>query len=135
MMDDLHRWIGISIVGAFAAIWVYAAIARTFRRRQVGRAFWGLLYYSETVLVVQIVVGIVLLIMGHRIPTAGFQWLHYIYGSVFPLLAVIVGRLYSLRRGDADRPYEYVPIGYGAFVAFGLTARALMTGDPTIMGG
>lgn len=134
-MDTLHRWIGISIVAAFGILWVYAAIARTFRREQVGRTFWGLLYYSESVLVIQIVVGVVLLFMGRRIPTAGFQWLHYIYGSVFPLLAVILGRLFSLRRGDAERPYEYVPIGYAAFVAFGLTARALMTGDPTIMGG
>lgn len=132
-MASFHRWIGISLVVAFLLLSIYGGLARLFRREGLGRPFWGLLYYTETVLVIQIVVGVVMLFMGRRVPTAGLQWLHYFYGSLFPLVAVIGGRMYSLRRRDADRDYEYVPIAFAALIAFGLTFRALTTGDPAIL--
>ncbi len=46
------------------------------------------------------------------------------YGSIFPLIVLVAGRLYSLRRDE----YDYVPVAVGAIVAFGLTLRALQTG-------
>ncbi len=119
-MDTVHFYVGASIVVAFLVIAVYGGLARLFRRRVLGKPFWGLLYYTETVLVVQIVLGILLLVSGNRVG----NWLHYVYGSLFPLIAVVAGRLYALRRED----YDYVPIALGAFVAFGLTTRAFMTG-------
>lgn len=122
MIGAIHRYIGISIVVALLYLAVYGLIARIARREEVGRPFWGVLYYTETVLVIQIVVGIVLLVMGRRIGR-GFD-LHYLYGSVFPFLVLLGGRLYSLRRESRD----YVPIALGGFIAFGLTSRALMTG-------
>ncbi|MGH3442533.1 MAG: hypothetical protein ACRDUY_10945 [Nitriliruptorales bacterium] len=122
-MAPLHGYVGWSIVIAFALLTVYGTTARLTRRESLGRPFWGLLYYSETVLVIQVVLGVVLLLLGRRIGAGGFH-LHYVYGSVFPLIVLVAGRLYALRR----EVYDYVPITFGAFVNFGLTARALMTG-------
>lgn len=123
MIGSIHTIVGFSIVIAFALLTVYGTGARLVRRTSLGRLFWGLLYYSETVLVIQIVLGVVLLLLGRRIGAGGFD-LHYVYGSVFPLIVLVAGRLYALRRDE----YDYVPITFGAFVSFGLTARALMTG-------
>lgn len=119
-MDTVHFYVGASLVVGFLVIAVYGGLARLFRRRVLGKPFWGLLYYSETVLVVQIVLGILLLVRGQRVG----DLLHYVYGSLFPLIALVVGRLYALRREE----YDYVPIAFTAFVAFGLTTRAFMTG-------
>lgn len=119
-VETAHFYIGASIVLAFLLVAGYGGVGRLFRRRQLGRPFWGLIYYAETVLVLQVVLGVVLLVTGHRVP----QWLHYVYGSIFPLLVVLAGRLYSLRREE----YDYVPVAVGALVAFGLTLRAFMTG-------
>lgn len=125
-MSLVHRYIGWSIVIAFGLIVVYGLGARIARREPLGRPFWGLLYYTETILVIQIIVGIVLLFMGRRVGT-GFD-LHYLYGSLFPLIAVIGGRIYNLRWDEEGRRFAYVPIVFGALIAFGLTVRALMTG-------
>jgi heme/copper-type cytochrome/quinol oxidase subunit 4 len=125
-VTTLHLYIGWSIVIGFIVLAVYGLVARLAKRDEVGRPFWGLLYYTETVLVIQIVVGLILLFMGRRVGT-GFD-LHYFYGSLFPLIAVIVGRLYTIRRENDERAYPYVPIALAAFVAFGLTSQALMTG-------
>ncbi|MDQ3931816.1 MAG: hypothetical protein M3252_03125 [Actinomycetota bacterium] len=119
-MPAFHFYLGASIVVAFLVISAYGGLARLFRRPGLGRLFWGLLYYSETALVVQIVLGILLLLGGNRVG----DLLHYVYGSLFPLIALVVGRLYALRRED----YDYVPIAFATFVAFGLTTRAFMTG-------
>lgn len=123
MITTAHLYIGISIVAALLYLAVYGTVARVAGRHEVGRPFWGVLYYTETVLVIQILAGIVLLFMGRRVGGAGFD-LHYVYGSVFPFAVILVGRLYALRRDDRD----YVPIAWAGFIAFGLTARALMTG-------
>lgn len=122
-MGVLHLYVGWSIVVAFALLTVYGTGGRLLRRERLGRPFWGLLYYSETVVVIQVVLGVGLLLFGRRVGGSGFH-LHYVYGSVFPLIALVAGRLYALRR----EVYDYVPITLGAFVSFGLTVRALTTG-------
>lgn len=122
-MTVAHRFIGLSIVVALVYLAVYGLVGRVAGRHEVGRPFWGVLYYTETVLVVQIIAGIVLLFMGRRVGGSGFD-LHYVYGSVFPLLVILVGRLYALRRDDRD----YIPIAWAGFIGFGLTFRALQTG-------
>lgn len=124
-MLTAHRWIAISIIAAFLLLAVYGGIARLSRRAAVGRPFWGLQYYTETVLLVQVGVGLFLLVTGHRVPAGGLNWLHYLYGSLFPLIAVLWGRLASLRRAGR---YDYAPVTFAAFVSFGLTLRAAMTG-------
>jgi hypothetical protein len=122
-MQAVHQIVAYAIVAAFALLAVWGLVARILGREDAGWPFWGLLHYTENVLLVQIAIGVILLLLGRRVGGPGFQ-LHYVYGSVFPLIAVIGGRLYGLRREE----HEYVPVAFGAFVAFGLTARALMTG-------
>lgn len=123
MIAIAHRYIGISIVVALLYLAVYGVVARIAGRHEVGRPFWGVLYYTETVLVIQIIAGTILLFMGRRVGGSGFD-LHYLYGSLFPFVVILGGRLYALRRDDRD----YVPIAWAGFIAFGLTTRALMTG-------
>ncbi|MDP9022320.1 MAG: hypothetical protein M3N57_06400 [Actinomycetota bacterium] len=125
-MVTAHRYLAISIIAAFLVVAVYGGLARLLRRPQVGRPFWGLQYYTETVLLVQVVVGVVLLVIGHRVPSGSLNWLHYFYGSLFPLIAVVAGRIGAIRREGAG--FDYAPVALGAAVAFGLTLRAAMTG-------
>ncbi len=123
MIATIHLYVGVSIVVGLLYLAVYGLGARIGGKHEVGRPFWGVLYYTETVLAIQILVGIALLFMGRRVGGSGFD-LHYVYGSVFPFIVILVGRLYALRREDRD----YIPIAWAGFIAFGLTARALMTG-------
>jgi hypothetical protein len=50
-------------------------------------------------------------------------WLHYLYGSMFPLVAIVGGRIAGLRRESR----EYVGLAWGSFFALALTLRALQT--------
>ena len=118
-MGLLHRIVGFAIVGAFLVLAVWGAVLRVRGRDAASWRFWALLHYTENVVVAQAVVGLILLVLGRRQPV-----LHYFYGAVFPLVVVVVGRLASLRREERD----YVPIAFAAFISFGLTLRALMTG-------
>ena len=118
-MNTAHLFLGWAVVVSFLVLAVYGLVARLSKREKVGRPFWGLLLYLENALVLQLIVGIVLLVMGGR-----RHWLHYVYGAAFPAIVVVTGRLLSMRRETRD----YVPIAWAAFVAFGLTTRALMTG-------
>lgn len=123
-MSLAHRILGFAIVGAFLLLALWGLVLRLAGREQAPRAFWAIQHYTENILVLQVLVGLVLLAMGRRVVGGSLVWLHYLYGSVFPLIAVVAGRIAGLRR---DRR-EYVALAWGALVAFGLTARALMTG-------
>jgi hypothetical protein len=125
VVTTIHLYIGWSIVIAFVFLSIYGLVARIARRPSLGRPFWGVQYYTETVLILQVITGIVLLVMGHRVGV-GFDR-HYFYGSLFPLVAIVVGRLYTLRRENAERAYPYVPLAFADFICFGLTAQALHT--------
>ena len=119
-MNTAHTVIGVAVVAAFLVLTVWGLAAKVTRREKVGDGFWRVLVYTENVLALQIVVGIVLLIVGRR---AGDP-LHYVYGAIFPIAVDVAGRIASLRRESQD----YVPIAVASFFAFGLTTRALMTG-------
>jgi hypothetical protein len=123
-LDTFHRWLGIAIVAALGLIGLFGLVLRIAGRDEAPRLFWGLQHYTENVLVVQVVTGLILLFMGRRVVGGPLVWLHYLYGSLFPLIAIVGGRIAGLRREDR----EYVGIAWGAFFAFGLTTRALMTG-------
>lgn len=124
MLATIHQWVGISIVAAFVVLMLWGAGLRIFRRPEAPVLFWGIQHYTENVLLLQTVLGLVLLVMGRRIVGEPFAWLHYFYGSLFPLIAVVGGRIAAMRREERD----YVGLTWGALVAFGLTARALMSG-------
>lgn len=123
-MSVAHRWLGFAIVIAFLVLAVWGAVLRLLRRDDAPTAYWALEHYTENVLIVQTVIGVVLLLMGRRVAGDELVFLHYFYGSLFPLIAVVGGRIVSLRREQHD----YVGLAWGAFFAFGLTTRALMTG-------
>jgi hypothetical protein len=120
----LHRVLGTLIVALFLVIVVTGLVLRVLGRRETPAGLWAVQHWTENLLVVQTVVGVVLLLMGRRAVGDGIPWFHYLYGSLFPLIAVVAGRLAGLRREER----EYVGLALGAFVAFGLTLRAVQTG-------
>ncbi|WP_052668329.1 hypothetical protein [Nitriliruptor alkaliphilus] len=123
-MTLFHRVLGSIIVLLFVVIVVWGLVLRVLGRRDTPAALWAVQHWTENLLVVQTVVGIVLLLMGRRAPGAELPWFHYLYGSLFPLIAVVGGRLAGLRREDR----EYIGLVWGGFIAFGLTLRAVQTG-------
>ena len=73
------------------------------------------------------VLGIILLLLGKRPST----WLHLVYGfGPFVILAIahaLARDLQKTQPGKKPIP-AWVPFAFGAFICFGLTLRALMTG-------
>ena len=64
-------------------------------------------------------------LFGLRPPTNGPEWLHYVYGALFP--AVVLAYAHNQARGRfAEVPWAV--FGIAALVCFGLTFRALQTG-------
>ncbi|MDX1510326.1 MAG: hypothetical protein R3249_03180 [Nitriliruptorales bacterium] len=126
-MTSLHRLLGAAIVLALLLLAVWGVVLRLMGREQAPVAFWGAQHWLENILIVQVVTGIVLLLMGRQLTGSGLIWLHYLYGSLFPLIALVGGRLAGLRRRDAGR-IEYPGLIWGALIAWGLTLRALMLG-------
>ncbi len=122
-MTLFHRYLGVIIVVLFAVIMVTGLVLRLTGRRDTPTALWVVQHWTENLLVVQTVVGIVLLVLGRRAVAMPLAWLHYFYGSLFPLIAVVGGRLAGLRREDR----EYVGLAWGSFFALALTLRALQT--------
>lgn len=123
-MTTFHRYLGAVIVTLFLVIMVSGLVLRLARRDETPTALWAVQHWTENLLVVQTVLGIVLLLMGRRVGAGPGVWLHYLYGSLFPLVAVVGGRLASLRR----ERYDYLGLAWGSFFALGLTLRALQTG-------
>ncbi len=125
-MSGVHEVIGFGIVGLFAIGWLWPGGAWILRK-DPGAAYWVWLTVAQVVAGLQVVIGVILLIAGYR-PTT---WLHYVYGAgpIFILvLAHNVAR--ELGRGSADRAptRPWVVFGFAAFICFGLTLRALVTG-------
>lgn len=120
----VHRYVGMTIVGALVVIMVWGAALRLLRRDEAPTAFWAVQHYTENTLVLQVVLGLVLLLSGRRVAGGSLVWLHYLYGSLFPLIAMVGGRIAGMRREER----EYVGLTWGAFFGVGLTLRALMTG-------
>jgi hypothetical protein len=120
----LHRYLGAAIVVLFLLIFVWGLVLLAMRRDEAPTALWAAQHWTENLLVVQVVTGLVLLVMGRRVVGEPLIWLHYLYGSLFPLIAVVGGRIAGLRRERR----EYLGLAWGAFFALGLTLRALQTG-------
>jgi hypothetical protein len=119
----LHRYLGAIIVSLFVVLVLWGLLLRLFGRDEAPTAMWAVQHWTENLLVVQVVTGLLLLLIGRRVVGASLVWLHYLYGSVFPLIAIVGGRIASLRR----ERHAYVGLAWGAFFAFGLTLRALQT--------
>jgi len=118
-----HRWLGTMIVLMFVATMGWALVLLLLRRDETPTAMRGLQHWTENLLVVQTVFGVALLLLGRRVVGPPDAWLHALYGSLFPLVAVVGGRLAALRRERR----QYIGLAWGAFFAFGLTLRAVQT--------
>ena len=118
-MRVIHLWLGASIVAGFGLLFLWG-MATWLLRRGPGRAFWWLLTFVQVTLLAQLVAGLVLVAAGGRI-----QWLHYVYGIVFPALVLGVAH-WLARETFADRPWAAFAVA--GFFGLGLTLRALLTG-------
>jgi hypothetical protein len=107
----------------FVATMLWSLVLLAMRRNETPVGMRALQHWTENLLVVQTVFGVVLLLLGRRVVGPPDAWLHSLYGSLFPLVAVIGGRLAALRREHR----QYVGFAWGAFFAFGLTLRAVQT--------
>ena len=122
-MTVAHRWLGTAIVLMFVATMAWALVLISLRRDDTPVGMRALQHWTENLLVVQTVFGVALLLIGRRVVGPPDAWLHSLYGSLFPLVAVIGGRLAAIRREHR----QYVGFAWGAFFAFGLTLRAVQT--------
>jgi hypothetical protein len=134
-VSGLHRVIGFGVVGVFAVGWVWGLTA-WIRRRAPGETYWRWVAVAQVLVGAQAVVGIALLLLGRRVVTGGplSNVLHYVYG-LLPLLLFVFAHVVA-RAGNASiigfderrTIAPWVPFAWAAFICFGLTLRALMTG-------
>ena len=122
-MVDLHRYVAYSVPALFALL-TLGALYTYLRNREPGGWYWNLLAAVQVVLGVQVVVGVVLFALGGRPQSNGPNWLHYVYGAVFPIGVLFFAHKYARKH----QGIEMVIFGVACFVAFGLTFRALQTG-------
>ncbi len=127
-MPKVHESIGYFVLAVFTVGWVWGVGALVLRR-DPGERFWTWLTLAQVVAGVQALVGIVLLLMGLR-PSSS---LHLVYGFG-PLVILGVAHLMSreISRGQVGRGQRWaqpwVVFTAAAFICFGLSMRALMTG-------
>lgn len=122
-MTLFHRYLGVLIVASFLVIMLWGAGLRLLGRSETPSPLWVVQHWTENLLIVQVVTGVVLLLLGRRVTGGPDVWLHYLYGSLFPLVAVVGGRIAGLRRESR----EYVGLAWGSFFAAALTLRAVQT--------
>lgn len=122
-MVDLHRLVAYSVPALFALL-ALGALFTFLRNREPGGWFWNLLAAVQVVLGVQVVVGAILFALGGRPQSNGPNWLHYVYGGLFPIGVLYVAHKYARKHQGV----EIVIFGVACLVAFGLTFRALQTG-------
>jgi len=124
-MTDLHRFIAYAIPAGFAvlALWTLYSFVRN---RGPGNWYWNLLAVLQGVIAVQVVVGAILFVAGGRPESNGPQWLHYVYGGLFPAVVLVTAHGYA--RSERFRDIPWAAFGVAALVCFGLTFRALQTG-------
>ncbi|MEX2324447.1 MAG: hypothetical protein WD576_01735 [Nitriliruptoraceae bacterium] len=122
-MTAFHRYLGAIIIVMFCVIMVWGIALRFMRRDDAPVGLWAVQHWTENFLAVQVVVGLVLLFMGRRVVGGPLVWFHYLYGSLFPLIAVVGGRIAALRRERR----EYIGLAWGSFIALALLLRAVQT--------
>jgi hypothetical protein len=119
-VSELHRVIGFLVVGIFSIGWLFGFVLWV-SRRPAGDWFWRWLTAAQVVALVQALGGVALLAIGRR-PLSG---LHIVYG-LGPLVIFVIAHL--LAREEAFESKPWAPFALAAFIAFGLSLRAVMTG-------
>lgn len=119
-MIEVHKYVGFFVVGLFAVGWVWGLIV-WIAKRDPGERFWVWVTAVQIVSGIEALIGIVVFLSGHRALTI----LHYAYG-IFPIVALTTAHVVARRPDFRDRPW--IPFAWVAFICFGLTLRAVMTG-------
>ena len=119
----IHRWIAYLVMTLLLVVLVTGVVLRLSGREESPVALRALQHWTENTLILQIVLGGTLFLSGRRVG-GELAFLHYFYGSLFPFIAIVGGRIAALRR----ERHDYVGLAWGAFFALGLTARAMLTG-------
>jgi hypothetical protein len=119
----VHRFAAYTVFVALLVVLVGGVVLRVAGREETPTWLRATQHWTENLLVLQVVVGLLLLLFGRRV-VGELAFLHYLYGSLFPVIAVIGGRIAALRR----ERYAYVGLTWGAFFALGLASRAMLTG-------
>jgi hypothetical protein len=115
--------VGYAIPAGFAVLALWALYAFVRNKTPVSW-FWHLLAGLQIVIGIQVIVGGILYLSDERPSTTGPEWLHYVYGGLFPAVVLIVAHRFARRlEGIA-----WLAFGVAALVNFGLTFRALQTG-------
>lgn len=122
-MDVVHEAIGYSIPAGFALMTLWALVS-FIRNKAPSRWFWNLLAALQVIIGIQVVLGGILYLGGGRPATDGPEWLHYLYGGLFPAVVLVFAHRFA-RRAEG---IAWIVFGVAAFVNFGLTFRALQTG-------
>lgn len=119
----VHRWVAYAVMAMLLVVLVLAVVLRLLDREESPAGLRALQHWTENILIVQIALGAVLFFSGRRV-VGDLAFLHYFYGSLFPFIAIVGGRIAALRR----ERHDYVGLAWGAFFALGLSARAMLTG-------
>jgi heme A synthase len=117
---EVHKYVGFLVVALFTVGWLWGLIA-WIAKRDPGERFWVWVTVVQVVAGLQALIGIVVFLLGNRASTI----LHYAYG-IFPILALGIAHVVARRPDFRERPW--VPFAWVAFICFGLTLRAVMTG-------
>src|SRR2546429_1684835 len=98
----VHEVVGYAIVGGFALLMLWG-LGSWIAKRDPGRWFWALLAVLQVTIGIQIVAGLILLaIYGiHARPV-----LHYLYGSLFPIIVLTIGHVLA-RDMERDQSKEF----------------------------
>jgi hypothetical protein len=109
-MADVHLAVGVAVLAANLMAGAWGGVAWLANRASV--AFWYILRAAQVTVVVQVLLGAVLLTLGHEAD----EPIHYMYGSA-PLLVSLIGE--GMRAGAAQRE---IPEGV-AFETLGATEQ------------
>lgn len=130
-MATVHYIVGTLVLLGFTIALVIALVANFRKAERLGDFFWTLMTTAEGLFGVQVLLGILLYMLGHR-PLGGAM--HIVYGL---LVFLAVGADHMLRPGGRLRarlegqgetfrePYTY---SFIVFLLFALAGRAWMTG-------
>ena len=122
-MTDVHRYIAYVVPAGFLLL-ALATVVGLIRNKAPGGWFWNVVAALQVILGIEVLVGGTLFLMDNRPETSGPEWLHYVYGGLFPAALLLLAH----RLGKRFEEIPWVIFGVIGFVCFGLTFRALQTG-------
>ena len=120
LVVEVHKVVGFFVVALFTVGWVWGLFA-WITKREPGERFWVWVTVVQIVAGIEALIGILVFVSGYRAETI----LHYAYG-IFPIVALAAAHVFARRPDFRDRPW--IPFAWVAFICFGLTLRAVMTG-------